>query len=125
MTAIERKIEKVRLQQLKLEQKLKELEAEKKLKVLDVDHPEIADLFQIIEDTSQKLKTNPKKILSLLQAKAKGIAPVPRKYKPAVVKYRDTAPGNENNTWSGRGLMPLWLKRYEAAGRNRSEFLVK
>lgn len=40
-------------------------------------------------------------------------------------KYRDTAPGQENNTWSGRGLAPLWLQRYEAAGRHREEFLIR
>ena len=27
-------------------------------------------------------------------------------------------------TWSGRGATPHWLKAYEAAGRNREEFLI-
>ena len=30
-----------------------------------------------------------------------------------------------NATWSGRGATPNWLKAYEAAGRNREEFLIK
>ena len=30
-----------------------------------------------------------------------------------------------NVTWSGRGATPHWLKAYEAAGRNREEFLIK
>ena len=30
-----------------------------------------------------------------------------------------------NATWSGRGPTPNWLKAYEAAGRNREEFLIK
>jgi DNA-binding protein H-NS len=29
-----------------------------------------------------------------------------------------------NVTWSGRGATPHWLKAYEAAGRNREEFLI-
>ena len=29
-----------------------------------------------------------------------------------------------NVTWSGRGATPKWLKAYEAAGRNREEFLI-
>jgi DNA-binding protein H-NS len=36
------------------------------------------------------------------------------------VKYRDTS-GNE---WSGRGMTPNWLRAYEDAGRDRSEFMV-
>ena len=27
-------------------------------------------------------------------------------------------------SWSGRGATPNWLKAYEAAGRNREEFLI-
>ena len=45
--------------------------------------------------------------------------------KPVTPKYRDSAPGNESNVWSGRGLPPLWIKRYEAVGRSRDEFLIR
>ena len=38
------------------------------------------------------------------------------------IKYRD--PHNPENTWTGRGVMPRWLKALEDAGRNRSEFQV-
>lgn len=38
------------------------------------------------------------------------------------VKYKD--PENPNNSWAGRGKLPIWLKDYEAAGRDRSEFKV-
>jgi DNA-binding protein H-NS len=31
---------------------------------------------------------------------------------------------SQGNTWSGRGRVPQWVKDYEAAGRNRSEFKV-
>lgn len=36
-------------------------------------------------------------------------------------KYRDAATGA---TWTGRGKTPRWLVDAEAAGRNRSEFLI-
>ena len=41
--------------------------------------------------------------------------------KPVAVKYRNAA---TNETWTGRGKPPTWLKAQEAAGRKREEFLV-
>ena len=38
------------------------------------------------------------------------------------IKYRD--PANAENTWTGRGVMPRWLKAYLDSGRQRSEFEV-
>lgn len=35
------------------------------------------------------------------------------------IKYRDGL-----NEWTGRGLMPKWLKSHVEAGRNREEFKV-
>ena len=35
-------------------------------------------------------------------------------------KYR----GPEGQRWSGRGSVPKWIRDHEAAGGNRSEFLV-
>lgn len=39
-----------------------------------------------------------------------------------LVKYRN--PDNPLEIWSGRGLMPKWLKEQIAAGRDSTEFLV-
>jgi DNA-binding protein H-NS len=39
----------------------------------------------------------------------------------AMVKYRDAV---TNDTWSGRGRMPNWLKRKQEAGEDIEEFLV-
>ena len=36
-------------------------------------------------------------------------------------KYEDPATGK---TWSGRGVMPKWMKAAMDAGRNREEFLI-
>ena len=118
---IDKKMQKIAEKQAELQRQLAELEAHKKLATLSLDHPDIKDLMALVEDTAEKLKTTPRKILTILSGKTASNA---RASKPAVVKYRDTAPGCDNNTWSGRGLAPLWLKRYEAAGRSRTEFLV-
>ena len=119
---IDKKMQKIAEKQAELQRQLAELEAQKKLAALSLDHPDIKDLMALVEDKAEKLKTTPKKILALLSGKS---VSQPRQSKPAVMKYRDTAPGCENNTWSGRGLAPLWLKRYEAAGRSRTEFLIR
>jgi DNA-binding protein H-NS len=45
-----------------------------------------------------------------------------RKGNKVAVKYRD--PNNAENTWTGRGVMPIWLRDFINSGRDRSEFLV-
>lgn len=37
-----------------------------------------------------------------------------------VAKYRDA----NGNTWTGKGKAPSWIKSAEAAGQNRSHFLI-
>ena len=41
--------------------------------------------------------------------------------KKAPAKFKDPASGK---TWSGRGMTPVWLREYEAAGRKREEFAL-
>lgn len=38
-------------------------------------------------------------------------------------KYRN--PENEKETYTGKGPKPEWLKKKEAEGRNKEEFLIK
>ncbi len=45
-----------------------------------------------------------------------------RKGNKVAIKYRD--PNNHANTWTGRGVMPIWLRDLLNAGRDRSEFEV-
>ncbi len=52
---------------------------------------------------------------------AKATAKPAKARKPVAVKYRNAA---TNETWTGRGKPPTWLKAQEAAGRKREEFLV-
>ena len=47
-------------------------------------------------------------------------APAPSRSKVAA-KYRDP---NTGETWSGRGLMPKWLRAAVDAGHSRDEFAV-
>jgi DNA-binding protein H-NS len=42
--------------------------------------------------------------------------------KPVAVKYRNL---ETNETWTGRGKAPRWMKVQEAGGRKREEFLVR
>lgn len=37
-------------------------------------------------------------------------------------KYRN--PANADETWTGRGHAPVWLRTYLEAGRSRDEFLI-
>jgi len=53
-------------------------------------------------------------------AKAKR-APSKRKGKKAPAKFRDPKTGN---SWSGRGLTPVWLRDYEANGGKRADLAV-
>ncbi len=50
--------------------------------------------------------------------------PVSRSDKRAAVKpkYRDPASGK---TWTGRGVMPKWMKAAVETGRSRDEFLIQ
>ncbi|WP_394754817.1 H-NS family nucleoid-associated regulatory protein [Crenothrix sp.] len=45
-----------------------------------------------------------------------------RKGTPVPVKYRH--PDDSSKTWTGRGVMPTWLKTLVDAGRDRSEFKI-
>jgi DNA-binding protein H-NS len=52
---------------------------------------------------------------------AKATAKPAKVRKPVAVKYRNA---ETNETWTGRGKPPTWLKTQEATGRKREEFLV-
>jgi DNA-binding protein H-NS len=45
-----------------------------------------------------------------------------RKGNKVAIKYRD--PNNPEHTWTGRGMMPIWLRDLLNSGRDRSEFQV-
>lgn len=45
-----------------------------------------------------------------------------REVKKVAPKYRN--PDNAEITWTGRGVMPLWMRALTDSGRDRSEFLI-
>ena len=47
----------------------------------------------------------------------------PRKGVKVPIKYRH--PEQSDKVWTGRGVMPKWLRELVDSGRNRSEFEVK
>jgi DNA-binding protein H-NS len=120
-TRIKSKIQKLSEKKAELEKAIAELEAQEKASQVSADHPDIKAILNLIAETSAKLKIQPKKMMSILASSTRTIK---ADKAPVMIKYRDTAPGNESNTWSGRGAKPLWLKRYEANGRSIEDFRV-
>lgn len=45
-----------------------------------------------------------------------------RKVAKVAPKYRN--PDNAELTWTGRGVMPKWMRALTEAGRDKSEFLI-
>lgn len=70
------------------------------------------------ETPAPKAESKPKTKASKAPAKPKKSG---GKRGKAPIKFRDPASGK---AWSGRGMTPVWLREYEAAGRSRDEFSV-
>lgn len=121
-TRVDRKIETLSEKISRLQEQMSALEAEKKAQQITADHESIKTILELIQDTAMEIKAPAAKIIDVIastrvkRAKKSGQASV----EP---KYRD--PANYDNTWTGRGIAPLWLQRYEAIGRNRDEFLIR
>lgn len=45
-----------------------------------------------------------------------------RKVAKVPPKYRN--PDNSEMTWTGRGVMPVWMRTLTESGRDKSEFLI-
>ncbi|WP_428353581.1 H-NS family nucleoid-associated regulatory protein [Methyloprofundus sp.] len=45
-----------------------------------------------------------------------------RKGAKVAAKYRN--PDDASQTWTGRGVMPRWMRALNEAGRDKSEFLI-
>lgn len=121
-TRVDRKIKTLSEKIAKLQQQMSALEAEKKAQEITADHESIKVILELIQDTANEMKIPAAKIIDVIAGtKAKRA----RKTQGASIepKYRD--PANYENTWTGRGIAPLWLQRYEAIGRKRDEFLIK
>lgn len=121
MTRIDKKLSKLAEKMAQMQQEMVELEAQKAAK-LDINSDEIRQLADRIRTLNKESGQSISDILSLVTKACGGRSP--RKTGGTIaIKYRD--PANYENTWTGRGIAPLWLQRYEAIGRKRDEFLAK
>jgi DNA-binding protein H-NS len=130
MANIDTKMQKIQQKLAQMQAELMALENQKKAAQVTKETPWVADIVDFIQtslsENQQKSSASLMKILILEFGSGKSTRVTREKSsKPVTPKYRDTAPGNESNVWSGRGLAPLWIKRYEAVGRSRDEFLIK
>jgi DNA-binding protein H-NS len=124
MTAsIDKRVLKLTEKMRKLQQTIAELEAKKTPK-LTVTSDEIRELAARVKELSADSGENVSMITSLI-AKAVGAKTGNRRGASGSVAPKYADPVHPENTWSGRGIAPLWLQRYEAAGRKRDEFLIR
>jgi len=129
MANIDTKMQKIQQKLAQMQAELIALEQQKKSAQINKATPWVADIIDFIQvSLSENQQKNAAALMRILISEfgAGKTTRVAREKtsKPVTPKYRDTAPGNESNVWSGRGLPPLWIKRYEAVGRNRNEFLI-
>ena len=105
--------------------------------MIDLNNSSETELQEIINNAKKALKNKQvskrKEIIAQIKELAASIdatvdinemdnkKPV-RKIAKVAIKYRD--PDNSENTWTGRGVMPRWLRNLTDSGRDRSEFSV-
>lgn len=130
MANIDTKMQKIQQKLAQMQAELIALENQKKATQVTKETPWVADIVDFIQTSLTENNQKNAAVLMKLLISEFGAGKTTRvarekTSKPVEPKYRDTSPGNESNVWSGRGLPPLWIKRYEAVGRNREEFLIK
>lgn len=122
-TRIDKKLNKLSEKMAQLRQEIEALEAQKTAK-LNVESEEIQVIVKSILTLAQKNNESSSAVASLVQKACRSEkSSTPRKQSTLEPKYRD--PMEYNNTWTGRGIAPLWLQRYLSNGRNKEEFLIK
>jgi DNA-binding protein H-NS len=121
-TSIDRKMMRLSEKMRKLQETMNALEAQKKPKLTQTSD-EIQQLAQQIKKLSATTGETVSEITALV-AKAVGAKASTRRGPTGSVAPKYIDPVNPDNTWSGRGIAPLWLQRYEASGRSRTEFAV-
>jgi DNA-binding protein H-NS len=104
--------------------------------MIDLNNSSDAELQEIISNAAKALKDRERSKRKDVIAQIKELAasidvtveiieekkPVRKTANKVAIKYRD--PNNHENTWTGRGVMPRWLRHLLESGHDRSEFLV-
>lgn len=119
----------LRSQVEKIQKQMFEIKARDRTKVM-AEMVENMDAYEIsIRDLQNALKKPAKVNTSVKGRKTAGGKAVAvkgtlhLKNKPAILKPKYLGPNGE--LWSGRGVMPKWIRGLIAAGRIRDEFLIK
>jgi DNA-binding protein H-NS len=120
---IDKKLNKLSEKLAQLQQEMQALEAQKNAK-LNTESEEIQAIVKNIQSLAQKSNESFTTVASLVQKACRSdkTASV-KKQSTLAPKYRD--PMEYNNTWTGRGIAPLWLQRYVSNGRSKDEFLIQ
>lgn len=120
---IDKKLNKLSEKLAQLQQEMQTLEAQKNAK-LTVESEEILTIAKSIQALAQKNNEKVTTIAALVQKVVRGDTTASvKKSSTLTPKYRD--PLEYHNTWTGRGIAPLWLQRYVSNGRSKDEFLIQ
>ncbi len=121
-TRLDKKLNKLSEKMAQLRQEMAAIEAQKSAK-LSIESEEIQAIVKNIHALAQKNNENVTTITALIQKATRGDkTTVVKKTSTLAPKYRD--PMEYNNTWTGRGIAPLWLQRYLSNGKSKEEFLI-
>lgn len=102
----------------------------------DLNNLSVTELEVMIENAASALKdkqaSQRKEVIAQIRALADSIDVTVeirdserkkvRKGAKVAPKYRN--PGDKNESWTGRGVMPRWMRALTESGRDRSEFLI-
>jgi DNA-binding protein H-NS len=111
--------------------------------MLDLDNKTLSELQALIAEAQQQLAEKQKEMRKEVIAQIKELAASigatvevrfdqtdeksgerkrGRQGRKVAAKYQN--PDNPEETWTGRGMAPNWIKDLVAAGRNKDEFLI-
>jgi len=122
-TRLDKKLNKLSEKMAQLRQEMEAIEAQKNAK-LTIESEEIQAIVRSIHSIAQKNNEKVTTIAALVQKATRvNTTEITKKSPTLSPKYRD--PMEYNNTWTGRGIAPLWLQRYLSNGRSKEEFLIK
>ncbi|MGB3627499.1 MAG: H-NS histone family protein, partial [Henriciella sp.] len=100
---------------------------------LQIEGLSMDELISLRDEIQSRIQAAAEKEMKELEARLEELRPLAEskgnassstkerrtKVKP---KFKDPKTGN---TWSGRGLTPVWLREYEARGQSREEFAIR
>ena len=102
----------------------------------DLNNLSVTELQAVIDNAESALKekqaTHRKEVYAQIKELAASVGATveihesdkkpARKIAKVAPKYRN--PDNAEMTWTGRGVMPIWMRTLTESGRDKSEFLI-